>query len=83
MFNNNQGLDSLQQCPESDHRFCKHFEDSRDYYGPLSIVNWMKMKKERDALGWSVEAYIKACARCGIGTAQDHEQFELKLFGIR
>lgn len=77
------GLHNLQQCSKGDHSKCKHFGDSRDYYGPLAVVNWMKIKKERDAQGWSVDAYLKACAERGIGTAQDHEEFRDKLYGIQ
>jgi hypothetical protein len=78
-----QGLDSLQQCQESDHRHCKHFDDARNYYGPLHVINWMKIKKERLALGWTVDAYVKACAERGIGSAQEHEEFREKLYGIQ
>jgi hypothetical protein len=77
------GLDNLQQCTESDHRFCTHFGDSRDYYGPLSVVNWMKIKKEREANNWTVKSYLEACAKRGIGTQGDYEEFRQKLVGIQ
>lgn len=79
---NNQ-LDSLKQCTESDHRFCTHFGDSRDYYGPLSVVNWMKIKQERIAENWTVDGYVNDCEERGIGTQEEHEEFRQKLYGIQ
>jgi hypothetical protein len=65
------------------HQGCKHFDDARNYYGPLHVMNWMKIQEERNALGWTVDAYVKACAERGIGTPEEHEEFRLKLSGIR
>lgn len=45
---------------------CRHFQDGRDFYGPLHVMNWMRSDHSFDS-----DAYAAACKRLGIGLGGD------------
>lgn len=57
------------------HQDCKHFNDGRDFYGPLHVMNWMRSDASFDS-----DAYAEEAKRLGIGTPGERQEFLNKTF---